>query len=345
LVTLEDLARAVDARLHGDGAMVISGVADLRDAESGQISFVADPKFREHLGRTGASAVVVTEDLLSSVPCAALVVADPYLAYARIAQILDPTPMLADGISADACIHETAVIAPGVVVAAGAVIEEGVSVGEGSQIGAGTVIRRNSRIGKDCVLSANVTIEHDVVVGDRVRIQAGTVVGSEGFGYAHDRGRWVRIPQIGRVVIGNDVEIGANCTIDRGAIKDTQIHDHVIIDNLVHIAHNVVIEEGCALAGCAAIAGSTRLGRGTTVAGGVGILGHLEIAPGSHFTARTLVSRSVRQPGAYSSGTGMLENNRWRKAAARFGQLDEMARKIKQLEREVENLSKKRGME
>ncbi|RMH37933.1 MAG: UDP-3-O-(3-hydroxymyristoyl)glucosamine N-acyltransferase, partial [Gammaproteobacteria bacterium] len=189
------------------------------------------------------------------------------------------------------------------------------------------------------------TIAHECLLGDDVRIQSGTVIGSDGFGYAKDGRRWVRIPQNGKVRIGSGVEIGANCTIDRGALKDTVIEDGVIIDNLVHIAHNVVVGEGCAMAGCVAIAGSTVIGRETTLAGGVGVVGHLNIPPKSHFAARTLVTKSPRHAGAYASGTPMMPYVEWRKAAARFSQLDQMARKLNELERLVGTIQSLRDAE
>ena len=269
-IRLADLAQQLDAELHGDGDIVITGVASMQSAQTGHITFMVNPKYREQLGLCQASAVVMTQDDLPFAKSAALVVKNPYLTYARMAQILDTTPQPAQNIAPSAVIDATAKLGNNVSIGANAVIESGVELGDNVIIGAGCFVGKNSRIGAGSRLWANVTIYHEIQIGQNCLIQSGTVVGADGFGYANDRGNWVKIPQIGRVIIGDRVEIGACTTIDRGALDDTVIGNGVIIDNQCQIAHNVVIGDNTAVAGGVIMAGSLKIGRYCMIGGAYG---------------------------------------------------------------------------
>ena len=260
-IRLDALAQQLDAQLHGDGDIVITGVASMHSAKTGQITFLSDSRYREQLAGTQASAVVLTEADLPYCQVAALVVKNPYLTYARMAQLLDTTPQPATDIAPSAVIAPDATLGQQVSVGANAVIESGAQLGDGVVIGPGCFIGKDARIGAGTRLWANVTIYHRVELGEHCLIQSGTVIGSDGFGYANDRGNWVKIPQLGTVRIGDRVEIGASTTIDRGALDDTVIGNGVIIDNQCQIAHNVVIGDNTAVAGGVIMAGSLKIGR------------------------------------------------------------------------------------
>ena len=227
-------------------------------------------------------------------------------------------------------VHPTASIGPFVA------IESGVVIGAGSSIGSHSSIGEGSQIGEGCQIAASVQIYHGVRIGDRVVLHSGVVIGSDGFGFANDKGVWVKIPQIGGVEIGDDVEIGANTTVDRGALENTVIGNGVKMDNQIQVAHNVQIGDHTAIAGCVGIAGSAKIGRYCGIGGGAGILGHLEITDGVQVTAMSLVTKSIKDPGIYSSGTSVEPSKLWHKNYARFRQLDEMARRIKALEQRLE---------
>lgn len=332
---LAEIALHLQARLVGDGDIDIRRVADLRTAQAGDIGFLTSSDYRPYLATTAASAVIVKGIDAESCPVPALIVASPYLAYAKVAQLLDPTPKPAPGIHPTAVVAATATLASDVAIGPGAVIGEHCQVGAGSIIGAQCVLEPGVVVGQAVRLQPLVVLYHHVRLGDRVSIHSGTVIGSDGFGYAQDAGQWVKIPQTGTVIIGDDVEIGANCTIDRGALGDTVIAEGVKLDNLIHIAHNVQIGAHSAIAGCSGVAGSARIGRHVTLAGRVSVLGHLSICDNAHVTACSLVNKSITEPGAYSSGTTLQDNRSWRKSAARFHQLDDLARRLRRLEKQL----------
>ncbi|QIZ77385.1 UDP-3-O-(3-hydroxymyristoyl)glucosamine N-acyltransferase [Ferrimonas lipolytica] len=333
--TLALLASALGARVQGDSNTLIEGVATLEQAQNGQLAFLANPKYKSQLETTQASAVLLSPANAESYPGNALILDDPYVGFARVAQLLDTTPAAAVGIHPSAIIDPSAELAEGVAVGANAVIEEGVKIGSNSQIGSGCVVGQYSRIGSDTKLWANVTIYHNVTVGSHCIIHSGAVIGSDGFGYANEKGQWIKIPQTGSVVIHDKVEIGANTTVDRGAIDDTVIEQGAIIDNLVQIAHNVIIGAHSAMAGTSAIAGSTRLGRHCIVGGNSAIAGHIEIAPGTHINGMTGVTGSITKPGHYGSVPPMQEVKTWRRNSVRMRQLDEMYRRIRALEKQL----------
>ncbi|MEI7344871.1 UDP-3-O-(3-hydroxymyristoyl)glucosamine N-acyltransferase [Dickeya chrysanthemi] len=336
-IRLDALAQQLDAQLHGDGDIVITAVASMHSAQAGQITFLSDSRYREQLGSTQASAVVLTEADLPFCNIAALVVKNPYLAYARMAQLMDTTPAPAQGIAPSAVIAPDARLGDGVSVGANAVIESGVELGDGAVIGAGCFIGKNARIGAGTRLWANVTIYHNVVLGEKCLIQSGAIIGSDGFGYANDRGNWIKIPQLGTVIIGDRVEIGASTTIDRGALDDTIIGNGVIIDNQCQIAHNVVIGDNTAVAGGVIMAGSLKIGRYCMIGGASVINGHMEICDKVTVTGMGMVMRPITEPGVYSSGIPLQPNKVWRKTAALVMNIDEMSKRLKAVERKLED--------
>ncbi|MEH6386883.1 MAG: UDP-3-O-(3-hydroxymyristoyl)glucosamine N-acyltransferase [Pseudomonas profundi] len=334
-VTLARLAEKLGARLVGNGEKVIHGLATLQDAGPGQLSFLANSRYRKMLGTTGAEAVLLKEVDAADYAGNALVVDDPYLAYARISHHFDPKPRRAPGIHPSAFVAEDAQVDPGASIGPGAVIDSGAVIGAGVTVEALCYVGARSRIGQGGWLGPRVTLYHDVIVGERVSIQGGAVIGSEGFGFANEKGQWQKIAQIGGVVIGDDVEVGANTTIDRGALSSTTIGNGVKLDNQIQIAHNVQIGDHTAIAACVGISGSTRIGKYCTIAGGVGMVGHIEICDNVFISGMTMVTRSVTEPGAYSSGTAIQPAAEWRKCAARFRQLDTMFKRVQQLEKEL----------
>jgi len=337
MITLGEIATAADARLQGcDAATVVTGVAPLYRADLGQLSFLTHPRHRSYLATTRAAAVILSPKDAEGCPAPALIAANPQVAYARAATLFEPTAEARWGIHPTAWVSPAANIAaeswigPQCTVEAGAVIEDGVSVGPGCVIGEQAVIGAGSR------LVARVTVCHRVRLGCRVLAHPGAVIGSDGFGLALDSaGRWLKIPQLGSVLIGDDVEIGANTTIDRGALEDTVIEEGVKLDNQIQVAHNVRIGAHSALAGCVGIAGSARIGRHCMVGGGVGIAGHLDIADRVQITGMSLVAHSITDPGVYSSGLTVEPNRLWNKISARLRHLDELFRRLTALERKI----------
>jgi UDP-3-O-[3-hydroxymyristoyl] glucosamine N-acyltransferase len=326
--TLQDLAGRFGLELRGNPDLRITGVGTLEQAGAGQLGFLSNPAYRKQLGDTGASAVVLREADAADCPVPCLVASDPYVAFARIAALFDASPVPEPGI------HPSAVVDPSARVAADAsigplvVVGARCVIGRGASLGPGCVLGPDCEVGEDCELLARVTLVTRVRLGRRVRIHPGAVLGAEGFGLAMDAGRWIKVPQLGGVSIGDDCEIGANTTIDRGAIEDTVLEEDVRLDNQIQVGHNVRIGAHTAMAGCVAIAGSARIGRYCLIGGGVGIVGHIEICDRVLVTARSLVTHSITKPGEYSSGTPLQPSRDWRRNAARFKQLDALARKI-----------------
>ena len=338
--TLAELAEKTGSRVHGDKNIAISSVADLNDATAGDISFLSNPQYRKYLSATSASAVILAEEFLELCPVNALVIKNPYLAYARISALLNPPKSIQPGIDSTASIAANSKIADSASIAAHVYVGSNVIIGEGVVIGPNTCIDDNSVIGDNTHLYTNVSIYADTEIGQNCIIHSGVVIGSDGFGIANDNGVWVKVPQLGKVIIGDDVEIGANTTIDRGALKNTVIHDGVKLDNQIQIAHNVEIGEHTAIAGCAGIAGSVKIGARCAIAGGVGISGHLELTDDVTITGMSLVTRTISRPGVYSSGTPLQDNRTWHRNFVRFGKLDELAKRVRELEKKLEDLEK-----
>ncbi len=334
-LTLQTLAEITGAELHGDGETVIEGVNTLADAGPRQLSFLTNSKYRPRLVETAAAAVILSPADLAACPTAALVSDNPHLAYALAAQALFPPVMSPPGVHPGAVIDDTAVVdetamvGPGCVVGAGSVIGAGVSLGPNCVIGARCVLGEGTR------LLASVTLGDDSRLGRRCIIQPGVVIGGDGFGFANDNGHWVKVPQLGGVRIGDDVEIGANTTVDRGAIHDTVIGDGAKVDNLVMIAHNVEVGEDTVIAGCAGISGSTRIGKRCVLAGGVGLVGHIELADGVTVSGMSLVTRSLKQPGVYTGGVPSQPHADWQKNFVHLKRLGDMHRRIRVLEKEL----------
>lgn len=333
--TLCELAERLGATLRGAADKQITGLATLQDAGSEQLSFLANPQYRKYLDQTHAGAVLLKAADAEGYSGDALVVADPYLAYASLSHLFDRKPVAAPGIHPSAVVADDAVIDPSASIGPCAVIESGARIAAHVTIGAHCVIGARTTVGEGGWLAPRVTLYHDVSIGKRVVIQSGAVIGGEGFGFANQKGVWQKIAQIGGVTIGDDVEIGANTTVDRGALADTLIGNGVKLDNQIMVAHNVQIGDNTAMAGCVGISGSTKIGRNCMIAGGVGMVGHIEVCDNVFVTGMTMVTRSITEPGSYSSGTAMQPAGEWRKSAARIRQLDEMARRLQQLEKRL----------
>ena len=331
-VTLSQLARHCGAKLRGDPDIRVSGVATLQNAGPGDVSFLANPHYRRFLAGTAASAVILAPADADACPVAGLVVENPYLAYAQIAALLMAGRPSRRGVAGTAHVDPKAEIHEDAWVGPGAVIEAGVTIARGAEIGPNCVIMQNASVGESTRLVANVTLCENVSVGARGLLHPGVVVGADGFGIAHDGAVWVKVPQLGGVRIGDDVEIGANTTIDRGALEDTVLDAGVKLDNQIQVGHNVHIGAHTAIAGCTAIAGSSVIGKRCMIAGGVGIAGHLDICDDVVVTAMTLVTHSVRAPGVYSGSLPMDNAAAWRKNSVRFRQLDELARRLAAIE-------------
>ena len=332
-MTLGELAVRFGLTLRGDPHASVSKVATLEGADSSALTFLANPKYRRFLKQTRAGVVVLDPKLAGECPVPALLAKNPYAAYARIAAVLYPAPAVAGGIHPSAIIDPTAEIDSTASIGANAVIGAKVKIGARSAIGPGCVLFEGSRLGSDTRLVANVTVSDLVAIGDRCLVHPGVVLGADGFGLAPDAGHWVKVPQLGSVRIGNDVEIGANTTVDRGAIEDTIIEEGVKLDNQIQIAHNVRIGAHTVVAGCTGISGSTSIGRRCMIGGQVGIAGHLSICDDVVLTGRAFVSSNILKPGTYSSGLPVEEASRFRKNAARFYQLDEFMRSLRRSRR------------
>ncbi|HEY3487303.1 MAG TPA: UDP-3-O-(3-hydroxymyristoyl)glucosamine N-acyltransferase [Gammaproteobacteria bacterium] len=344
--TLSKLAGIFGVACIGDGSTVIERVADLGAAGPGSIAFLNNRKYAPLLATTRAAAVILPQQYVQACTRPMLVCENPYALYARIASLLHPDEdfLVKPGIHPRAYVADSAEIDPSAIIAPLAVVEEGVHVGPRSYIGPGTVLKRRSVLGADCKLTANVTLGSDCRLGDRVIVHPGAVIGADGFGFAPENGEWIKIPQLGAVIIGNDAEIGAGVAIDRGALKDTIIENGVKLDNQIHVAHNVRIGAHTAIAAQTGIAGSTTIGSHCAIGGASGILGHLQIASGTRLNAFSQVTQSIEQAGSYAaSGMPLEPVAHWRRNWVRVKQLDEMAKKIRALEIQLAQLEKNKN--
>ncbi|GHG64601.1 UDP-3-O-acylglucosamine N-acyltransferase [Alishewanella longhuensis] len=338
MILLSVLAEKLNAELHGDAACGVSAVASLEKAGPGQLSFLSNNKFRSYLTTTQAGAVLIkAEDAPFVAPgVSTLVVADPYVAFAKAAQLLDTTPRSAvSGIHPSAVIDPSAQIAVDAAIGAKAVISANAVIASGVQIGAGCFIGEGAEVGVNTRLWANVTVYHKVKIGERCVVQSGAVIGADGFGFANERGQWLKIPQTGAVIIGDDCEIGANTCIDRGAIENTVIGNNVIIDNLCQIAHNVKIGDHTAMAGCTTIAGSTTIGKYCIIGGAAVINGHIDICDGAQVSGMAMLMKPVTEKGVYTSGLPATSNAEWRRNTAKLRQIDQLYQRVKQLEKQL----------
>jgi UDP-3-O-[3-hydroxymyristoyl] glucosamine N-acyltransferase len=335
-ISLAELATITGGELIGDSSATVTMVAPMDKAEEGHVTFLSNPKYAKHLAECKATVVMVKEAQREQCTGNALIVADPYVAFAKVAQALDTTPAPASQIAPSAVIAEDVKLGEQVSIGANAVIESGVELSDGVVIGAGCFIGKNVTLGANTKLWSNVSIYHEVSIGSDCLIQANTVIGSDGFGYANEKGEWIKIPQLGSVRIGNRVEIGAGTTVDRGALDDTIIEDNVILDNQLQIAHNVEIGYGTAIAGGTIIAGSTKIGKYCIIGGGAVINGHIEIVDGVTITGMGMVMRSIEEKGMYSSGIPLQPNKEWRRTATRVHRIDEMNKRLKAVEKQLE---------
>jgi UDP-3-O-[3-hydroxymyristoyl] glucosamine N-acyltransferase len=334
--TLAKLAELLEGEVHGDATVVVSALAPLSDARAGQLSFLANPKYTDQVAMTQASAVLLTKEALPLCQTNAIVLANPYLAFAKVASLFDKTPKPKAGIHPSAVIDETAKIDATASIAANVVIGAYTVVGADVEIGANTVISDYCHLSDNVKIKTNVSIYHDVKMGKNTIIHANSVIGSDGFGNAKDhQGNWLKIPQLGGVVIGAGVEIGACTSIDRGAIADTIIHDGVKIDNQVQIGHNVEVGKNTAMAAQTGIAGSVKIGENCLFGGQAGISGHIEIADQVMIGPKSGVMSSITEPGVYSSIIPAKGHMQWKRILARMYNLDKLTNRVKTLEKKV----------
>lgn len=334
-VTLGELAVRFGCELRGDPATLVDSVAALGSAGPRAIAFLANPKYAAQLADTRAGAVILDAKSAASSPVPSLIVANPHATYARVATLLHPDPPLHSGVHVAASVAASAQVDASAEIAAQAVVGERARIGARCYIGPGCVIEHDAVIGDDARLVARVFIGREVRLGARCVVQPGAVIGGDGFGFANEKGSWVKVPQIGRVVVGDDVEIGANTTIDRGALGDTVIEDGVKIDNLIMIAHNCRIGAHSALAACVAIAGSSTIGKRCILGGKVGLTGHITLCDDVVVLGTSFISHNITKPGVYSSALPSEEAGTWRRIVARIKRLDSMARRLKAVEKHV----------
>jgi len=346
-LSLTQLAKELGADLRlapgVDPALEITGLNTLQEATSEQLTFLANPSYRRFLNATEAGAVLVTGEFAAECPVSTLCVDNPYLAFARASALFNTAPEAEPGVHSAAVIHPKATVDPTASVAAGAIVEAFAVIGPRAVVGANCFVGEGSTLGEGSCLYAGAIVHHGCRIGRNCIIHSQVVVGADGFGFAPHRGEWIKIYQLGGVEIGDEVEIGANTCVDRGALGDTVVGRGVKIDNLVQIAHNVRIGDYSAIAACTGIAGSAIIGKNCALGGSSRIAGHVTIADGCQVTANTFVTKSIESPGIYSGGLPFSDSQTWRRNAVRFGQLDKMARKLKDLEKQLEDLSHRNG--
>jgi UDP-3-O-[3-hydroxymyristoyl] glucosamine N-acyltransferase len=329
---LREIKERLGGEISGDAGVEVSRVATLENATSGSIAFFANERYLPQLKATRAGAVILGESMRDATRLPRIVCANPYAYFARVSALLNPANPPQPGTHASAVVDSSATIAADAEIGPGAVVGRDATIGAGCVIGAGSCIGDGVAIGTGSRLYPNVTIYHDCQIGERVILHSGVVIGADGFGIAMDEGRWLKVPQIGRVVIGNDVEIGANTTVDRGALDDTVIEDGVKLDNQIQIGHNVRIGAHTAIAACAGVAGSAKIGRYCRIGGASGIAGHITIVDHVEISTFTLVTKSINKPGTYTGAYVFAPHNEWRKNAVQLRHLAELAERVHVLE-------------
>jgi UDP-3-O-[3-hydroxymyristoyl] glucosamine N-acyltransferase len=339
VLTLAELQTHLGGTVRGDPGTQIIGVASLQHAEHNQLGFLLSPKFLAQAQASAAGALIVPDSLNAELPQPCLVVENPHAVFARAITLLQPEPELEPGIHSSAVIANSAVIGPEVRIGPGTVIGSDVYIGARCQIGPLSVIGPNAKLGENCVLHARCVVQHGCILGDRVILHPGAVIGADGFGLAWDKepvdGRWLKVPQAGRVILEDDVEVGANTCIDRGALDDTVIELGVKLDNQIQIAHNCRIGRHTAIAACAGIAGSTSIGAYCQIGGAAMIIGHLNICDRVIISAGTFVAKDIRQPGIYTSAQPLMKHEDWKHNAAHLRHLDALVRRVKSLEEKL----------
>ncbi|KPK53658.1 MAG: hypothetical protein AMJ63_05635 [Myxococcales bacterium SG8_38_1] len=332
-IKLGELAAQFDCELVGDPDRIIDNVAGLQNAGPKSLSFLSNPKFRSQLAGTQAAAIVLRAEDVDDSPTASLVSDNPYADYARMAAVIHPPPRYAPGVDASAVVSATAEISPTAHIAANASIGDRSTIGDNVYVGPGSVIGPGCSVGNDCRLIANVTLVRDVTLGLRGMLHPGVVIGADGFGNAMTPDGWVKVPQLGGVRIGNDVEIGANTTVDCGAIEDTVIEDGVRIDNLCHIGHNVHIGAHTAVAGMSGVSGSARIGKRCMLAGQSGVVGHIKICDDVVVSGRAVISKDITEPGVYAGTFTAEPVGEWNRKVARFRRLGQLIERVSKLEK------------
>ncbi|MCG8413621.1 MAG: UDP-3-O-(3-hydroxymyristoyl)glucosamine N-acyltransferase [Pseudomonadales bacterium] len=334
--TLGEIASFLGAKIIGDDQCEITGLGTLSGAGPGQLSFFSNKAYIDQLSSTQASAVILEEKFAERSATNLVLSAQPYVSFARASSLFAPKPLVSSGIHDSAVVDGDAVVAATASIGPHVVVEAGANIGDGCIIEAGCFIGADVRLGENSHLYNRVTLYRGVKIGANAIIHSGAVIGADGFGFAFDGERSIKIHQLGSVDIGNDVEIGAGTTIDRGAIEDTIIEQGVKIDNQVQIGHNTRVGEHTVICGCTAIAGSANIGKYCVMGGASGMVGHLQIADGVQVSAMSLVNQSITEAGVYSSGTGQMKTSDWKRAVVRFQQLDSMARRLKEIEKTIE---------
>jgi len=342
-ITLAEIAARFGGRVVGEPQVLIRQVGTLERAGAGQIAFLANPRYRARLAASRAAAVIVGPDAeaLSALP--RIVCDNPYAYFARVSQLLNPAAVAVPGVQPGAHVAPGACIAASARVEPGVTVEDGAVIGARCWIGAGCFVGQGASLGEDCRLHPSVVVYAGCRIGARAVLHSGVVIGADGFGFARDGERWVKIPQIGRVVIGEDVEIGANTTVDCGAIEDTVIEDGVKLDNQIQIGHNCRVGAHTAIAGCAGLAGSVSVGRRCTIGAGAIVLGHVSICDDAHVSADTVISRSIRKPGTYTGLFPFDDHESWARNTALVRHLAELAQRVRRLEQQLSQKDPKHG--
>ncbi len=334
-VPLGEIADKIGAQCEVDSELLVKGISTLESANVDEVSFLSSKKHAKHLPGTKALAVIIKPDDSHLYSGNKLIMDDPYLGFARLAAIFDTKYCSQSGICSSAVIADTVTIADNVWVGSNAVVEDKVTLADGVFVGAGCYIGKSSLIGKGTKILANASIMQETTVGENCLLHAGCVIGDDGFGFAKDGDKWLKIPQTGKVVIGDDVEIGSNTTIDCGALEDTVIANGVKLDNQIQVGHNVYIGENTAIAAGTGIAGSTRIGKNCTIAGMVGLVGHIEICDDVQVTGKSMVTKSITEPGVYSSGWAARKSIAWSKMVAGLSRLSQLNKRVKLLEQKL----------
>jgi UDP-3-O-[3-hydroxymyristoyl] glucosamine N-acyltransferase len=332
-ISLGELATQFDCELIGDSDTIVDRVASLSNAGSRSLSFLSNPAFKKQLSATKAAAVILCAENAGAAPGAALINDNPYACYAKVAAFFHPAPAYPPGIHSSAVVASTATVASSAHIAANAVVEDDASIGSNSYIGPGTVVGPNCKIGNDCRLHANVTFVRDVSTGDRCIFHSGSVVGADGFGNAMTSDGWLKVPQLGGVRIGDDVEIGASTTVDCGAIDNTIIENGVRLDNQIQIGHNVYIGEHTAMASAVAVAGSAHIGKRCLLAGMVGVAGHITMCDDVTINGKGMVSKDITEPGVYASNFPVEDARKWNRRVAMLRRLDKLLGRVNKLEK------------
>jgi UDP-3-O-[3-hydroxymyristoyl] glucosamine N-acyltransferase len=333
--TLAEIAGRLGGQVLGDAQVIIRQISTLERAKPDQISFLTNSKYRAKLATTEAGAVILGDADAQATDLPRIISQNPYAYFAKVSALLNPEADVTPGVHPSVAVGAGAQIDPSACIAANAVIGEGAVIGAGTVIGEGCFVGANTTVGCGVRLYPRVVIYHDCVIGDQLIAHSGVVIGSDGFGFAMEEGRWIKIPQIGRVIIGNDVEIGANTTIDRGALDDTVIEEGVKLDNQIQIAHNVRIGAHTVIAGCVGIAGSATIGRRCQIGGSAGILGHLTIADDVAIASFTLIGKSIAESGSYAGIFPFARTEDWRRNAVHLRHLDAMSKRIKKVEQDM----------